>query len=79
MIELYTQKGISREDAELMVLTMSKYKPFFVDVMMKEELGLLAPEKLNFLLNGEDSFFEKNISFFLLFFLKVWLLFYLLL
>lgn len=43
-IDIYTAKGMSAEDASLVVKTMAKYKEFFVDVMMAEELELQLPE-----------------------------------
>lgn len=45
MIDIYVEKGMGREDAEMVVKTMSKYKEFFVDVMMAEELELAVPEE----------------------------------
>eukprot|EP00559_Dactyliosolen_fragilissimus_P002160 CAMPEP_0184855786 /NCGR_PEP_ID=MMETSP0580-20130426/931_1 /TAXON_ID=1118495 /ORGANISM="Dactyliosolen fragilissimus" /LENGTH=287 /DNA_ID=CAMNT_0027350395 /DNA_START=63 /DNA_END=926 /DNA_ORIENTATION=- len=44
MIELYESRGMTTADARVIVETMSKYKDFFVDVMMIEELGLQVPE-----------------------------------
>jgi len=44
MIEIYTERGMSSEDAEMVVKTMSKYKDFFVDIMMTHELELHVPE-----------------------------------
>mmetsp|Transcript_37922 Transcript_37922/g.77391 ORF Transcript_37922/g.77391 Transcript_37922/m.77391 type:complete len:296 (-) Transcript_37922:396-1283(-) len=44
MIEIYEDRGMSREDAEKVITTMAKYKDFFVDVMMAEELQLQVPE-----------------------------------
>jgi len=44
MIEIYEKRGMDKEDAVLVVETMAKYKDFFVDVMMKEELELQVPE-----------------------------------
>ncbi|OQS03203.1 hypothetical protein THRCLA_04498 [Thraustotheca clavata] len=41
MVELYENKGISTEDANLVVNTLSKYKEAFVDIMMVEELHLM--------------------------------------
>lgn len=40
MIDIYVAKGMSKEDATLVITTMSKYKDFFVDVMMQQELEL---------------------------------------
>jgi DNA damage-binding protein 1 len=39
MVELYTSKGISEDDAEFVVNTLFKYKEFFIDHMMVVELG----------------------------------------
>ena len=41
MIELYQEKGISEEDARQVVEILSKHKEAWVDVMMKEELGII--------------------------------------
>jgi vacuolar iron transporter family protein len=40
MIEIYQEKGMTYEDAKLVIETMAKYKDFFVDVMMQQELEL---------------------------------------
>ena len=45
MVEIYTEKGMSKEDAELVITTMAKYKDFFVDIMMQQELELQVPEE----------------------------------
>lgn len=45
MIEIYESKGVSKEDATLVINTLSKYKDFFVDMMMQQELELQVPEK----------------------------------
>ena len=44
MIEIYESKGMSTEDATQVINTMAKYKEFFVDVMMQQELELQVPE-----------------------------------
>lgn len=44
MIDIYTSRGMSREDATTCITTMAKYKDFFIDVMMMEELNLQLPE-----------------------------------
>jgi len=44
MVELYEGRGMSKDDAQRVVKTMAKYKDFFVDVMMVEELGLMVPD-----------------------------------
>jgi len=45
MIDIYEEKGMKREDAKLVIETMAKYKDFFVDVMMAEELELRVPNE----------------------------------
>lgn len=45
MIDIYVERGMSLEDATSVIGTMAKYKDFFVDVMMAEELGLQVPEE----------------------------------
>lgn len=44
MIDIYEERGMTKKDATLVIETMSKYKDFFVDVMMAEELQLQVPE-----------------------------------
>ncbi len=41
MVELYMGKGISEKDARELVEILSKHKNAWVDVMMKEELGIM--------------------------------------
>ncbi|KAL7563390.1 hypothetical protein ACA910_016491 [Epithemia clementina (nom. ined.)] len=45
MVEIYESKGMSRDDAVLVIQTMAKYKDLFVDVMMSQELELQVPEE----------------------------------
>jgi len=45
MIEIYESKGMSHADAVQVIETMAKYKDFFVDVMMLQELELQVPEE----------------------------------
>lgn len=45
MIEIYESKGVSREDAVSVVTTLAKYKEFFIDIMMTQELELQVPEE----------------------------------
>ena len=55
MIELYESRGMSREDASVVVTRMAKYKNFFLNIMMTEELALPVPEEddnLNSLKDG---------------------------
>jgi len=44
MIDIYTERGMSKEDATKVINLMAPYKEFFVDVMMAEELQLQVPE-----------------------------------
>eukprot|EP00486_Rosalina_sp_Unknown_P008519 CAMPEP_0201580330 /NCGR_PEP_ID=MMETSP0190_2-20130828/43018_1 /ASSEMBLY_ACC=CAM_ASM_000263 /TAXON_ID=37353 /ORGANISM="Rosalina sp." /LENGTH=203 /DNA_ID=CAMNT_0048016169 /DNA_START=26 /DNA_END=633 /DNA_ORIENTATION=- len=43
MIEIYKTKGVSEQDAEVILRTMSKYKEFFINHMMIQELELQPP------------------------------------
>jgi DNA damage-binding protein 1 len=45
MIELYVQRGMDEADAEIVINKMAKYRDFFIDVMMVEELGLQEPDE----------------------------------
>ena len=36
MVELYVQRGMKEEDAEIVISKMAKYEQFFVDIMMME-------------------------------------------
>lgn len=44
MIDIYVRKGLTYEDARLVIETMAKYESFFVDIMMQQELKLQVPE-----------------------------------
>ena len=59
MNDIYTQKGMSQEDATLVVNTMVKYMELFIDTMVAEELVLQVP--------GEDhrvESFKKRVMMF---------------
>lgn len=43
MVELYESKGMTQQDANLVINKMANYPKFFVDVMMCEELEMKAP------------------------------------
>jgi VIT1/CCC1 family predicted Fe2+/Mn2+ transporter len=45
MIEIYKRRGVSHDDAALVIGILSKYKDFFVDLMMQQELELQVPSK----------------------------------
>mmetsp|Transcript_10760 Transcript_10760/g.17637 ORF Transcript_10760/g.17637 Transcript_10760/m.17637 type:complete len:284 (-) Transcript_10760:41-892(-) len=45
MIELYEQRGLPKDKASVVVNTMAKYKEFFIDIMMCEELQLKVPDE----------------------------------
>merc|ERR1711871_49103 len=44
MIEIYEAKGVSSADAKIILETMAKYKDFFVDHMVVQELELMPPD-----------------------------------
>lgn len=44
MVEIFTNRGMSAEDAREVTVRMAKYPEFFVNLMMTEELGLQAPD-----------------------------------
>lgn len=44
MVQIYMEKGMSKEDAETVIEIFSKHKTMFVDLMMVEELGLEVPD-----------------------------------
>lgn len=60
MIELYEEKGLPREKARIVVSTMAKYKNFFIDIMMCEELQLKVPSE-------DDNPYEDGFIVFLSF------------
>lgn len=43
MIEIYTGRGMSPQDAELVIRVCAKYEELFVDMMLVDELGLEPP------------------------------------
>lgn len=45
MVDLYEQRGLPRDEAQVVVETMAKYREFFIDVMMAEELRLTVPSE----------------------------------
>ncbi len=57
MIELYTKKGLSNEDANTIVNIISKDKNIWVDIMMVEELGMIE-DKESPLKNAVVTFFS---------------------
>jgi len=44
MIDIYISKGLTPDDAKVVIETMAKYEDFFVDIMMQQELELQVPE-----------------------------------
>jgi vacuolar iron transporter family protein len=44
MVDIYVAKGMTQSDAEQCIAIMAKYKDFFVDLMMQQELELQVPE-----------------------------------
>mmetsp|Transcript_37593 Transcript_37593/g.49544 ORF Transcript_37593/g.49544 Transcript_37593/m.49544 type:complete len:279 (+) Transcript_37593:172-1008(+) len=61
MIDIYTERGMSKDDATSVVKTMSKYEDFFVNIMMTEELGLQVPDE------DEDETLKEGFVMFLSF------------
>lgn len=43
-VDLYEQRGLPREKAEKVIGIMAKYKKLFIEVMVREELGLIIPD-----------------------------------
>ncbi|CAI5716333.1 unnamed protein product [Hyaloperonospora brassicae] len=52
MIEVYEKKGVSTQDARLVVQTLAKYKEAFIDIMMVEELNLMPVDAKDSPLTG---------------------------
>jgi hypothetical protein len=63
MIELYEKKGISTEDATLVVQTLAKYKEAFIDIMMVEELNLMPIDEDDSPLMGGGVTFVSFMGF----------------
>jgi len=60
MIDIYMTRGnMTKEDATSVITTVAKYKDFFVDLMMVQELQLLVPESDHV----KESFIEGVIMF----------------
>lgn len=45
VVEIYMSKGMAEEDARDVVRKMAKYREFFVNIMMVEELGLKTEDQ----------------------------------
>ena len=45
MVDLYHSKGLGKDDARSVVEIMSKNEPFFVNLMMLEELEMQVRKK----------------------------------
>jgi len=43
MVEIYTGRGMSEEDAKVVISTCAKYPDLFVDMMLVDELGIEPP------------------------------------
>mmetsp|Transcript_14603 Transcript_14603/g.36962 ORF Transcript_14603/g.36962 Transcript_14603/m.36962 type:complete len:283 (-) Transcript_14603:270-1118(-) len=57
MIEIFEEKGLSKEDATTAILAMSKNKEFFVDLMMAFELELEVPSE------DDNPYFDGLVTF----------------
>ncbi|CAM9432065.1 unnamed protein product [Ascophyllum nodosum] len=60
MVQIFEERGMSREDAQDVITTMAKYDDFFVNLMMNEELGLQVP-------TGDDDTIKEGFVMFLSF------------
>ena len=60
MVELFVARGMSREDAQVVIQRMAKYKDFFVDLMMTEELALPVPSE-----TGTEDALKDGVAMFL--------------
>ena len=45
MVDIYMEKGMTREDATAIIDLMAKYQDLFIDTMMVDELGLRVPDE----------------------------------
>lgn len=45
MVDIYMDKGMSKDDAQVVANTLSKYKDFWVEHMMLHEIGMFPPEE----------------------------------
>ena len=60
MIDIYKSRGMSHDDATLVIKTMSKYKDFFVDIMMQQELELQVRKERYAESRGQVGFTGKD-------------------
>lgn len=44
MVDIYVERGMSKEDAELVMRVCAKYETLFVNMMLVDELGLEVPD-----------------------------------
>lgn len=44
MVEIFTEKGMSKDEATEVITIFSRHKKMFVDLMMVEELGIMPPD-----------------------------------
>jgi len=47
MIEIYEERGLSAEDANIVARTLAKYEDFWVEHMLLTEIGMLPPDDSN--------------------------------
>jgi VIT1/CCC1 family predicted Fe2+/Mn2+ transporter len=60
LVEIYMGKGISQDDAEAMASIVAKHPKAWVDIMMVEELGIIASEESP-LANAVATFFSFGV------------------
>ena len=58
MVEIFEHRGLSHDDAVTVINIMSKYKDFFIDIMMVEELGLRVPDTKDYNVYTEGKLCE---------------------
>ncbi|CAM9160095.1 unnamed protein product [Discosporangium mesarthrocarpum] len=61
MVDIFVERGMSRQDAEDVIGKMAKYDDFFINLMMNEELGLQVPS------GGDDDTIKEGFIMFLSF------------
>lgn len=64
MISLFNQRGMSYEDADIVVRKMAQYEDFFINIMIREELGLPVPNETDLELIKDGIVMWLSYSFF---------------
>jgi VIT1/CCC1 family predicted Fe2+/Mn2+ transporter len=64
LIRIFTEKGMTQDDAELVVNKMSQYENLFVNFMITEGKGLLIPEDTEYDLCADSGTMFLSFAFF---------------